>query len=169
VAAAWTALAPAPALARGGNYERHRPEDTVKAHGFAAGLTSPLTAVLLPSRVSQTFNNSRRHFMRKAQKYLVIGVVTSMVFSYGAWRSHVRAASETPPPRDKIALGEDDVKALLGLMDQDKNGKVSQKEFMKFMKAEFERLDKDHSGELDVKELTAAQIKSSTSFLSGGK
>ena len=107
--------------------------------------------------------------MRRAQKYLVISAVASMVFSYGAWRSYVRAAGGTPPPRDKIALGEDDVKALLGLMDQDKNGKVSQKEFMKFMKAEFDRLDKDHSGELDVKELTSSQIKSSTSFLSTGK
>ena len=53
-------------------------------------------------------------------------------------------------------------------MDQDKNGKVSEQEFMKFMKAEFKRLDKDKSGELDVKELSQSQIRSST-FMDAGK
>jgi Ca2+-binding EF-hand superfamily protein len=39
-------------------------------------------------------------------------------------------------------------------MDTDKNGKISKAEFIKFMEAEFDRLDKDKSGELDAKELT---------------
>jgi Ca2+-binding EF-hand superfamily protein len=56
-------------------------------------------------------------------------------------------------------LGEDEVKQLVQLMDQDKNGRVSEPEFMNFMKAEFKRLDKDHSGELDVRELTESQIR----------
>jgi Ca2+-binding EF-hand superfamily protein len=41
----------------------------------------------------------------------------------------------------------------------DKNGKISKKEFMAFMEAEFERLDKDKSGELDAKELTHSKLR----------
>jgi Ca2+-binding EF-hand superfamily protein len=58
-----------------------------------------------------------------------------------------------------LALGEDDVKALLLLMYTDKNGKISKQEFMRFMEAEFDRLDRDKSGELDPKELTESRIR----------
>jgi len=33
-------------------------------------------------------------------------------------------------------------------MDTDKNGKISKQEWMKFMEAEFDRLDKNKTGEL---------------------
>ena len=46
-------------------------------------------------------------------------------------------------------------KQLLLLMDRDQNGKVSRAEFMSFMSAEFDRLDVNHDGQLDVNELTA--------------
>jgi hypothetical protein len=58
--------------------------------------------------------------------------------------------ANVPKPLDKLAIGEDEVKELLLLMDTDNNGKVSRKEFKQFMEAEFERLDTDKSGELDV-------------------
>jgi Ca2+-binding EF-hand superfamily protein len=58
-------------------------------------------------------------------------------------------------------LGEDDVKQLVLLMDTDKSGKVSRQEFMNFMAAEFDRLDQDKSGELDVKELAQSRIRPS--------
>jgi hypothetical protein len=64
-----------------------------------------------------------------------------------------------PNTQRTLALGEDDVKALLLLMDADKNGKISKREFMTFMEAEFDRLDKDRSGELDPKELTQSQVR----------
>jgi Ca2+-binding EF-hand superfamily protein len=44
-------------------------------------------------------------------------------------------------------------------MDTDKNGKISKQEWMKFMEAEFERLDTNHDGELDVKELTESRMR----------
>lgn len=66
-----------------------------------------------------------------------------------------------PKQQRTIALGEDEVKQLLLLMDTDKSGKISRQEFMNFMAAEFDRLDKDKSGELDVKELTQSQIRAS--------
>jgi hypothetical protein len=61
--------------------------------------------------------------------------------------------------KDKVALGEPDVKQLLLLMDADKNGKISKDEYMKFMEAEFNRLDIDKNGELDVKELTQSTFR----------
>ena len=51
-----------------------------------------------------------------------------------------------------------EVKALLLLMDTDKNGKISKQEWMKFMEAEFDRLDNDKSGELGPKELLQLRI-----------
>jgi hypothetical protein len=48
---------------------------------------------------------------------------------------------------------------LLRLMDTDKDGKVSKQEFMGFMSAEFERLDVNKDGELDVKELVGLRVR----------
>jgi hypothetical protein len=73
------------------------------------------------------------------------------------------AAQAADKPKDKLALGEDDVKQLLLLMDADKNGKISKDEYMRYMQAEFDRLDKDKNGELDVKELTQSQFRVSHS------
>jgi Ca2+-binding EF-hand superfamily protein len=44
-------------------------------------------------------------------------------------------------------------------MDTDKNGKISKEEWMKFMEAEFDRLDKDKSGELDVEEIAQSKLR----------
>jgi Ca2+-binding EF-hand superfamily protein len=69
-------------------------------------------------------------------------------------------AGQNDKPSDKnVAAGEIQAKQLLLLMDADKNGKVSRAEFMAFMSAEFDRLDIDHDGELDVKELTQFGIR----------
>jgi len=70
-----------------------------------------------------------------------------------------QATASVPKKLDKVAIGEDEVKQLLLLMDTDKNGKISKKEFMTFMEAEFERLDKDKSGELDAKELRLSKLR----------
>lgn len=63
-----------------------------------------------------------------------------------------------PKTQDKLAIGEDGVKQLLALMDADKKGMVSKQEFIKFMEAEFERLDKNKKGELNVEELTRSSL-----------
>jgi hypothetical protein len=64
----------------------------------------------------------------------------------------------TPKAQDNVAKGESGVRPLLLLMDQDKDGKVSRQEFMRFMEAEFDRLDKKNEGKLDVKELTKPPV-----------
>jgi Ca2+-binding EF-hand superfamily protein len=67
-----------------------------------------------------------------------------------------------PKTQDKVALSAEEVKELVLMMDTDKSGKISRKEFMDFMSAEFDRLDKDKSGELDVKELAQSQFRPSS-------
>jgi Ca2+-binding EF-hand superfamily protein len=66
-----------------------------------------------------------------------------------------------PKLQDKLVLGENEVKQLLLLMDTDQSGKISKQEWMKFMEAEFDRLDKDKKGQLDVKELTQSKLRAS--------
>ena len=92
---------------------------------------------------------------------LAILLYAAAVFEIGSAFGQVR----TPDNRkaDTAALETDEVKQLLTLMDTNKNGKISKAEFLKFMEAEFDRLDKDKSGELDPKELTQSQVRPSRS------
>ena len=62
-----------------------------------------------------------------------------------------KASVPKQPSNDSMA--QQNVKELLLLMDTDKNGKISKQEWMKFIEAEFDALDKDKTGELDQKEL----------------
>jgi Ca2+-binding EF-hand superfamily protein len=64
----------------------------------------------------------------------------------------------TANPKDKLATADGNVKELLLLMDADKNGKISKQEWMSFMEAEFNKLDKDGSGELDPRELMQSRL-----------
>ena len=53
----------------------------------------------------------------------------------------------TPKQPTKDSVAEENVKHLLLLMDTDKNGKISKQEWMKFMEAQFDTLDKDKKGD----------------------
>jgi len=66
--------------------------------------------------------------------------------------------SGTTNPEDKLAIADENVKQLLRLMDTDHSGKISKQEWMNFMEAEFNKLDKDGSGELDPKELLQSKF-----------
>jgi Ca2+-binding EF-hand superfamily protein len=98
--------------------------------------------------------------MRKFRD-VALFVVGILSFFTAATVLDVRAAQKVavPKPSNTAVLAEDEVKQILLLMDTDKNGKISKKEFMDFMSAEFDRLDKDKSGELDQKELAQSQIR----------
>lgn len=97
------------------------------------------------------------------------GVVTEA--GRAAYQGSASTASLSPSaaqvPADKAAAADSEVKQLLLLMDTDKNGKISKKEFMAFMEAEFNRLDVNKDGELDVKELSQEAARSLRSFGSG--
>jgi hypothetical protein len=92
-------------------------------------------------------------------KWLWIVVVIAVMVVTGTKLGNAAAQkAAVPKPQNKLAIGEDEVKQLLPLMDTDKNGMVSRQEFIRFMEAEFERLDKNKKGELNVKELTQSNL-----------
>jgi Ca2+-binding EF-hand superfamily protein len=64
----------------------------------------------------------------------------------------------TPKQPTKDSVAEENVKHLLLLMDTDKNGKISKQEWMKFMEAQFDTLDKDKKGQLDREELLRSTV-----------
>jgi len=92
--------------------------------------------------------------LNRTKIVLVMLVIAMLVTTWGMLGTAVAQKAAVPKPQDKIAIGEDGVKRLLPLMDHDKDGKVSKQEFMGFMEAEFDRLDKKKEGKLDIKEQT---------------
>ncbi|MFZ0861481.1 MAG: hypothetical protein WCA27_05360 [Candidatus Sulfotelmatobacter sp.] len=69
--------------------------------------------------------------------------IAVLVATWTIFGTAVTQRQAVPKAQDKLALGEPEVKQLLLLMDTDKNGKISKEEWMKFMEAEFDRLDTD--------------------------
>lgn len=88
------------------------------------------------------------------------------LFTMGVSALCVAAAGVAIAPKgaaasqDKLAQADINVRELLLLMDADQNGKISKKEWMSFMEAEFNKLDKDGNGELDHVELQQAGVSS---------
>ena len=85
---------------------------------------------------------------------LVVAVSAALVLAVVTFAQ--KAAVPKQPSRHSLA--QQNVKDLLLLMDADKNGKISKQEWMKFMEAEFDTLDKDKKGELDQKELLQSTV-----------
>jgi EF hand domain-containing protein len=98
--------------------------------------------------------------MLKQSKIAWVMLVILLLAAAGA-RLGSAVAQDKAPDAKKLELGQSDVKQLLLLMDTDKNGKISKKEYMDFMEAEFDRLDMDKSGELDPKELLRSRLRPS--------
>lgn len=101
----------------------------------------------------------------QGQKWIAIAAAVG-IFAVGAavrtsiasGQASTAAAPTFTPQSQPVAAGEFEAKKLLVLMDTDKSGTVSKKEFMDFMEAEFDRLDTNKDGVLDVKELENSQL-----------
>jgi EF hand len=107
--------------------------------------------------------------MFKRTKVASMTVTLGMLLALGAEQNTaVPQKSAVPKPQDNLALGEGEVRRLMLLIDPNENGKITKQEWMKFMEAEFDRLDKDKSGELDAKELAQSRLQVS-SFSKAGK
>jgi Ca2+-binding EF-hand superfamily protein len=90
-----------------------------------------------------------------------MGKTRKMMLTVLAVAAMAMAQSTDPDTKHKarnLAAGEVEAKRLLLLMDRDQNGKVSRQEFMKFMEEEFQILDVNKDGELDVQELTQSRL-----------
>jgi len=98
---------------------------------------------------------------KPGEAVLVIAGIVGLIAAGFLPRAAIAQKTDKSTPRQErsLALAEDEVRDLLLVMDTDKNGKISKQEFMKFMEAEFDRLDKDKSGELDPKELTQMHFR----------
>ena len=90
--------------------------------------------------------------MRRGNLPIALFVVTTLGIGF--------AQKDVPKQPDKHVMATENVKQLLLVMDVDKNGKISKQEWMKFMEAEFDRLDLEKKGELDQTE-----IRRSTSYI----
>lgn len=86
--------------------------------------------------------------------YLLIVIVSATVL-VGTVLAQKAASPKQP---DKAVLAEDNVKELLLLMDADRDGKVSKQEWMKFMAVEFDRFDKEKTGQLDQEWLRQSAV-----------
>jgi hypothetical protein len=106
--------------------------------------------------------------MLNRNSLLSIVVIVLVLVVAGAMSMTAAPQKATPKPQDRLALGLDEVKQLLLLIDTDKNGKISKQEYMAFMSAEFDRLDVNEDGQLDPKELTRSSLRVSH-FSSSGK
>lgn len=102
---------------------------------------------------------------------LEAGVLLATGLSAGTGSAQ-RQSVPTPPSKQAVVgkqeLRDSEVRQLILLMDTDKNGKISKQEWMSFMEAEFDRLDKDKSGELDPKELAQSKFRP-TPFSAAGR
>lgn len=83
--------------------------------------------------------------MVKNRKLLLVGIAIAGLLGVRSFAS---------PKLDPATAGLKNTIQLLVLMETDGSGKVSKAEFMRYMEAEFDRLDTNRNGELDVKELT---------------
>lgn len=101
------------------------------------------------------------------RRYLLIALIST---SFALAGTAFAQKASTPKQPDKSAIANEHVKELILVMDTDKNGKISKQEWMTFMEAEFDRLDKNKNGELDPQEIAQSRIRvSQKSFSAVGK
>jgi hypothetical protein len=96
--------------------------------------------------------------MARTKTMLVLSLGATVLTAGVMLRSAAAQKSSMPKPQDKLALGEEQVRQLLPLMNTDSYGRVSKQDYMCFMEAEFQRLDKSKNGALDVRALSQPSI-----------
>jgi hypothetical protein len=89
----------------------------------------------------------------------MVAAGATLTTTMGTARAQTSGANPDTKQKEKnLTAGEVEARRLLLLMDRDQSGKVSRQEFMRFMEEEFQRLDINKDGELDVKELTQSRL-----------
>jgi len=105
---------------------------------------------------------------RKNVVMCVLFVAALLTLARGMKTSFAQDTASVPKPQDNLSIGENDARHLMLLIGPNKDGKITKQAWMRFMAAEFDRLDKDKSGTLDLKELTESRLHVSQ-FSSVGK
>jgi EF hand domain-containing protein len=99
--------------------------------------------------------------MSETRKRLAALVISSLFVVGGIVGTAVAQERDMPLPsehRATVNARREEAKRLLLLMDTNKDGKVSKEEWMSFMEREFDRLDTNHDGFVDVKDLEHSQF-----------
>jgi hypothetical protein len=65
----------------------------------------------------------------------------------------------TPRPQDKATLRQEAVEQLLPLVANSKEGTICKQDWLKQMEAEFDRLDRDKNGVLNVKQISQGTLR----------
>lgn len=98
--------------------------------------------------------------MSKRRISLLVFLFVATLFAIGTIAKVSFAQKDSAPKsHDNVTLGENQVKQLMLLMDTNKDGKITKQEWMKFMGAEFDRLDKQKSGVIDAKEIAQSRLR----------
>jgi hypothetical protein len=85
-----------------------------------------------------------------------------IIAAYAVAPSSAQKAN-VPIHQDVVALAQPKVTEVLLVMDTDKNGKISKKDFMNLMEAVFDRLDRETKGELDPRQFRqSVTVRSAT-------
>jgi len=74
-------------------------------------------------------------------------------------RTFAQTTTASPKSPNVKFISEENAKQIMLLMDTDKDGRISKQEWMDFMAKEFDRLDTDHNGYIDQKDLLATVIR----------
>lgn len=96
--------------------------------------------------------------LSRKNKVTIIAIASALLVAGGTLGTASAQKASVPKPQNNLALVEEQVKQLILLMKTDGQGKISKQEYMKFMEAEFERLDKEKKGELDVKQVAHTNL-----------
>ena len=96
--------------------------------------------------------------MRKSTTVWMLAVLTVLIATGMLLATAAAQKSSVPRTQDRLAMGEDDVRHLLLVIDSGGTGKITRQQYLKFMEAEFERLDKEKTGELDVRKLAQSNL-----------
>jgi Ca2+-binding EF-hand superfamily protein len=99
--------------------------------------------------------------LRRTKRGSVITITAVLIATWAMPGTVVAQKAAVPKPQEEV-------KQILLLMDADENGKISKQEWIKFMEAEFDRLDRDKKGQLDAKEVAQSKLRVSR-FVSVGK
>ena len=91
---------------------------------------------------------------------LIALLAVTMLGATSAFAGTEPAQTTTASPKlpNKLAIATDNAKEIMLLMDTNKDGKISKKEWMDFMSKEFDRLDTNHDGFIDVKDLMKTRV-----------
>jgi len=102
--------------------------------------------------------------LRPTKKTRLIVITAVFVAGLTVFGTAAAQKANVPKPQDRLALGEENVKQLLLLMDTDRNGMVSKQDYMRYMEAEFHRLDKSNLGQLNARQLSQSTTLSASRF-----